>query len=101
MAQMVQQHRVQLVPNSSFAPFVQTVPQGHPATAHLLGKILPGNAGLEHKEDSGKTDPIRHARLAALGAGNMLGKQRLNDPPKLIRDQKPGHDGFLHEQMPS
>jgi hypothetical protein len=45
----VQQHLVQLLQHAGFSPFVQAIPQGHAAATHLLRKVFPRKAGLEHE----------------------------------------------------
>jgi len=69
---MVQQHRVQLVPNAGVGPLLQSVPQGHAAAAHLAGEVFPGDAGLEHEQDAAQTNPVVHTRPTALGTGVMF-----------------------------
>ena len=90
-AELVQQQAVQRVPHAGLAPLVQAVPQGHAAAAHLLGEVLPGDAGLQDEQDAGQTGAIRRARLAALGAGRVFGKDRLDQRPQIVGHQQLAH----------
>jgi hypothetical protein len=46
---------VERLPNPGGLPVAQPSPAGHAAAAaHLLGQILPGEAGLEHEQDAGQ-----------------------------------------------
>src|SRR5215203_36704 len=85
---------MQLFPDAGLAPFVQAIPQGHATAAHLLGKIFPWDAGLEHEEDAGETDPIRHARLAHAWNVWMFRENRFHQGPKLV-----GHQQFAHRVL--
>jgi hypothetical protein len=62
--QLVQHQAVELVPDAGSTPLVQTVPKSHTAAAHLVGKILPGDAGFEHEQNAGEADAIWHTRFA-------------------------------------
>ena len=42
------------------------------------GKILPGNTGLEHKQNARQTDAIRHTRFADSRHVWMFGQNRLD-----------------------
>lgn len=96
LAQAVQQDLLQLIPDARPLPRAEATPTGHsrPA-AHLLRQVLPGNAGLEHEEDSGQCLAIVDRRPAPFRARRVLGQERLNDFPQLIGKKRLGHDWML------
>jgi hypothetical protein len=93
--QFVQQQAVELVPDARSTPFVQAVPQGHAAAAHLLGKILPRKAGLEHENNPGQADPIRDTRFADSPHVRMFRQDRLDQFPQFVRHQWLAHRVLL------
>lgn len=67
---------VNALPRARLLPLVQTPPAGHPrAASHLLGQIFPGDAGLEHEEDTGEDAPV----IEALSSGVVLSPARAAD----------------------
>jgi len=96
-AEVVQQYRVQFVPDAGPGPFFQTVPEGHAAAAHLAGEVFPGDARSQNEQDATEAQAVVHAGPASLGIGIVFGQKWLDQPPKLIRDQRLGHT-FLREQ---
>ena len=74
-----QQYRVQLFPHPGFSPGVEPVPQRHTAASHLVGEVLPGDAGLEYKEDAGESEPIALGRLAPFARGPVLGDKWIGE----------------------
>src|SRR5262245_7262915 len=53
LVQAVEQHLVELEPDTGLLPGLESAPAGHAtATAHLDGEILPGDAGLEDEQDT-------------------------------------------------
>src|SRR6202035_6113208 len=89
--EFVQQESVQLLPDAGPAPLVESIPEGHAAAAHFLGKVFPRNAGLEHEQDAGQTDPIRHAWLADSRNVWVLGEKRLDQDTQIL-----GHHTIAH-----
>jgi len=93
-----------LLPDAGLVPIVQSSPTGHAtAAAHLHGKFFPRRAGLEDEEDADQTVAIGHARTAAFGRGLLLGKERLDELPQFVRNERLGHDRVLpdygHSEM--
>jgi hypothetical protein len=83
---------MQAVPDAGRGPVAQPPPAGHPAaTAHLLGQVLPGDAGLQHKQDPRQRRPVRHARPASLRFGGLRREQRRDVIPQFIRDKQLRH----------
>jgi len=72
LAQVRQQDLVQLGPHARYVPLVQPVPQRHPTAAHLVGEVLPRDAGLEDEEDPGEAHAVIDARVTAQRAGGVL-----------------------------
>src|SRR6185437_4485699 len=84
------------VPGAGGLPVAQAVPAGHAATAaHLLGQVLPGDAGLEDEDDPGEDLTIVEERAPALGLRGMRWEQRLDQSPELVREEWLGHDVSL------
>jgi hypothetical protein len=49
-----QEYGMELLPDPCVVPIAEAPPAGHAgAAAHLLGEHLPGNAGLQDKENTG------------------------------------------------
>src|SRR5277367_877959 len=90
---------MELVPDAGSTPFVQAVPKGHAAATHLVGKILPGDAGLEHEQNACETDAIRHAWFADSWNEWMLGKNWLDQLPQLVRHQQLAHRVLLDSDV--
>jgi len=85
-----------LLPDAGLMPIVQPSPTGHAAAAaHLHRKIFPWRAGLEDEEDADEAVAIRDARPTAFGRGLLLGKERLDEFPQFVRNERLGHDRVL------
>lgn len=95
---------MQSLPHARLHPLVQAVPQRHAAATHLQREVFPRDAGLEHEDDPAQANPVGRARLAALGAGRVLGKNRFDQLPQLVGHQQLAHhvlhdnDTDYHEQ---
>jgi hypothetical protein len=73
LVQLLQQHRVQLVPGARLVPDCQAPPAGHTrAEAQLLGQILPLDTGVQHEQDPAQGLPVRHpgSPSTSLGPGS-------------------------------
>jgi len=64
------------------------------ATAHLDGEVLPGDAGLEDKEDAGQRLAVVEGFAAGVMATTTLRgwEQRLDEVPQFIRNKGLRHD---------
>src|ERR1044071_5325638 len=73
LTQPIQQGGVQPMPDTGRLPVPQAAPAGHSGTtAHLLRQVLPGNAGLQHEQDTGEGSAVRYLwapRLQLVAAG--------------------------------
>jgi hypothetical protein len=83
----VQQDLVDRLPDPGLLPGVQIPPTTHPASAaHLLGQVLPGDACLEHEQDSRQS----LATVQRLAAGILeparlgRGKERFDHAPQFV-----------------
>src|SRR5439155_15283481 len=76
-AQLGQQQLVQALPNAGAVPVLETVEAGHAAAAaHLLGEVLPGDAGLEDEEDAGEHLAVVQGLAAGEAeAARLVGRQ--------------------------
>ena len=75
IAELVEQLVLEPLPEARGLPVAQAPPAGHAeATAQLPGQHGPGDARAQHKDDSGQTWTIRHARSAALRLRSLLGE---------------------------
>ena len=96
-AEFVQQQAMQFLPHAGLHPLVQTIPQSHAAATHLLGKIFPGDAALEHEENAAETQSIGLTRLAPF-EGRWMGRQDwFHQFPQFVGHQQLAHD-VLHDK---
>src|SRR3712207_4097613 len=80
------------VPDPGLLPIAQAPPARHAAAAaQLLGKHLPGDAGLEHEDDARQGGTVGNTRTATLGLGRFGWKEGSDDGPQVVADQ-----GFAH-----
>src|SRR4051794_25158690 len=95
--QLGQKQFVEFRPDTGLGPVAEPTPAGHAtATAHLLGQILPVNAGLEHKQDTDQRLAILKRgttrAVGTLGLGSRR-QQRLDSYPKVVGQEGLGHGG--------
>ena len=85
LTEVGQQDLVDLIPDAGRLPVAQAVPTGHAAAAaHLLRQILPGQAGLEDKDDPGQDFAIVQEGASAFGLRGMRRDQRSNQFPEFV-----------------
>ena len=76
LPETLEQDEVQPLPHPGLLPLLQASPASHTrATAHLLGKHLPGDAALRHEDDARESGPVIDARSSAFGFWR-LGRQK-------------------------
>src|SRR5262249_50833275 len=91
-----QEDAVDLVPDPGGPPVGEPVPAGHPAAAaHLLGQLVPGEAGLEEEDDPGEDLAIIEEGASAFGLGGMGRDQGFDQFPEFV-----GEEGLGHETAP-
>jgi hypothetical protein len=91
-AQAVEQCSVKPLPHPGFVPLLQAPPAGHAAAAaHLLGEHLPGDARLEHEQNTRKSGAIVHARAPTFGFRRLLRQEWFDYDPKFV-----GYEWFRH-----
>lgn len=92
IAEPVEQHTVQPLPDASLVPFVQSAPTGHARTAaHLHRQQLPGNTRAQHEQDASQRRAVVQPRPPALRLGRLRREQRLNQCPKGVGDERCSH----------
>jgi hypothetical protein len=99
-----QQDGVDLLPGAVGLPVAQPAPTGHArATVHVLGQILPGQAGLEDEEDAGQGLPGADRRppppwgwVGTAAAGSAPGAPTTR--PAVIWPQRFLHQGDRHRR---
>jgi hypothetical protein len=64
-----------------------------------LGQILPGDAGLEHKQDAGEGLAIIEPRLTTFWARCPLGEDRRDNRPEFVGQEWLGHEVDLSRMM--
>lgn len=92
--QLGQQHFLEPIPDPGLLPVAQASPTGHPrATAHLLGKRLPGDAGLEDKEDAGQRLAVVHRLAPGEAEPPWFGRRekRFDHLPQFVVEKRLGH----------
>src|SRR3954447_6164591 len=98
LVQLGQEPLVELLPDPGLVPVAEPPPAGHAATAaHLLGEVLPVDAGLQDEEDAGQRLAVVD-RLAAgeAAAARLVWREQGLDPfPEGI-----GDEGFGHGRSP-
>jgi hypothetical protein len=73
-------------------PIAQPSPAGHAgAAAHGLGQARPGDAGAEHEDDALERLAVVERRPASLQAWRSLGKQRRDQRPERVGNERFGH----------
>jgi hypothetical protein len=93
---------MQGVPHPGRLPVPQAPPAGHAtATAHLGRQHLPGDAGLEHKDDPGQGGAVGDAWSATLGLGCLSRQQRGDESPQFVADKRLAHGASVpcHDQV--
>jgi len=93
---------MQGVPHPGRLPVPQAPPAGHAtATAHLGRQHLPGDAGLEHKDDPGQGGAVGDAWSATLGLGCLSRQQRGDESPQFVADKRLAHGARVpcHDQV--
>jgi len=85
-AQMTEEGGMDSLPAAGKKPGLETSPAGHPrATAHFLGEIFPGDAGLEYEENACERFAIVQGRPTTLGPRRPLREVRFDKFPQFIR----------------
>src|SRR3954470_18163486 len=98
LVQLGQEPLVELLPDPGLVPVAEPPPAGHAATAaHLLGEILPVDAGLQDEEDAGQRLAVvdRLAAGEAAAARLVWREQGLQPLPERV-----GDEGFGHGRSP-
>ena len=93
---------MQGVPHPGRLPVPQAPPAGYAtATAHLGRQHLPGDAGLEHKDDPGQGGAVGDAWSATLGLGCLRRQQRGDESPQFVADKRLAHGASVpcHDQV--
>ena len=88
------QDHVEPLPDTGSLPFLQVVPAGHATTAsHLLGKVLPRDAGFEYEHDACEDLAWVHRFTPWVAKASRFGgwQQRLEDFPQVIGEERFGH----------
>jgi len=91
---------VDVLPDASLLPFVQSSPAGHPATAaHLFGKVLPGDAGLEYEKNASQRFAVVDGLSTTFGSRLVWWETGFDEFPELVREQRLGHWFVLHDNQ--
>jgi len=86
------QQNMQRVPEPRLLPVAKPTPTRHSrSAAHLLRQVLPWNPGSKNEDDPRQRLPVTHARPATFRARRLLGKQRRDQRPQLVWDQRLWH----------
>src|SRR5690606_5132811 len=94
-AQAVEDLVVDPVPHARLVPVTQAPPAGHAGSApHLLGQVLPGDAGAEDEENTSKDLSVRDSGPPTLGLRGLGRQERFDDRPQLV-----GYKSFFHTDL--
>src|SRR5690606_8610148 len=94
-AQAIEDLVVDPVPHARLVPVTQAPPAGHAGSApHLLGQVLPGDAGAEDEENTSKDLSVRDSGPPTLGLRGLGRQERFDDRPQLV-----GYKSFFHTDL--
>jgi len=91
-AQMVEQELMDAWPDAGATPISEAAPTRHAAAAaHLLGEILPRDAGLENEDNAGESPAIVEEWSSAFWMRRMRWQKQPNEFPQVVGKQWPSH----------